>query len=349
MSYIYIAHIHSGNNNGICTGHFFPVAEMYYRLLSSINPVIIAGGELYAKHFSDHKVLQLPYSISLLASPWITLLKMFRNASFLFNRAKDNIVVLQDGKPLATYLCILFFYKKCDLYLLKYSLDINSNLKHFVYSMIKNRIKGVICPNDEIGKAYGLPYCVVPDYIYTGSGNPIDWKRYSERKYDFSCLGRIEPEKGVIEVAKKFKSSKYKILIAGNPRSQQQSDELIKICKDANNIDLRLGYLNDEDYNKALHDTRYAMLNYHGVYANRSSGVVFDMVFNGVPVIGRKSLALQFVGDENVGFLYDDINLFNPEKMFDEVIHNTYLENIKKYFLKHIEFKQKLIEFFGVI
>ena len=257
--------------------------------------------------------------------------------------------MLQDGKPVANHICILLCYRKCDLYLIKYHTDgVNKHWKRFLFSLIKHRIKGIICPSDEIGRAHALPYCVVPDYIYTGSRNSNDWKNYSERKYDFCCLGRIEPEKGVLEVAKKYKGSKYNILIAGNPRSKQLSDELIKICKDASNIDLRLGYLSDEDYNEALHDTRYAMLNYHGVYANRSSGVVFDMVFNGVPVVGRKSLALQFVCDENVGVLYDDINVFNPEKLFDSVIHNFYLENIKKYFLKHKYFKQELATFLGI-
>lgn len=39
---------------------------------------------------------------------------------------------------------------------------------------------------------------------------------------------------------------------------------------------------------KYLEASKYAILNYSGEYSNRSSGVVFDTLFNGVPVIGKK-------------------------------------------------------------
>lgn len=343
-----IAHIHSGDNNGVCTGHYMPVAEMYFNLFSSSCPICIAGGQLYSKRFPHYEILNLPYSIKLQASSLVTILQMFCNARRMFKNTRDQIVVLQDGKPLATYLCVLFFYKECKLYLIKYTADINNKLNRIIFNLIKHRIKGIICPNDAIGQAHGLPYCVVPDYIYAGNSISNNWTNYSDRKYDFCCLGRIEPEKGVVEVAEKFKNTKYKLLIAGNPNPQELACKLKTICQDAPNIELRLGYLDDNDYETALNNSKYAILNYQGVYANRSSGVVFDMLFHGVPVIGCNCGALNFVSDNQVGCLYNDLSDFSPCEVMSKELHAEYLNKIEEYCNKHIEFKKKLATFLGI-
>ena len=349
MKDIIIAHIHSSNNQGVCTGHYMSLASLYVNLLSDYCHVKIAGGPLYANRFVNEDVVKLPHSIDVKATSFVCVKKMITNAKSLFSQTKGQIVILQDGKPVANHICILFCYKKCDLFLIKYHTDgVNKVWKKILFFLIKNRIKGVICPNDAIGQAHGLPYCVVPDYIYTGDSHNNNWKNFDERYYDFGCIGRIEPEKGIIDVARKFKGTQYKLLIAGNPSSQKLETEIKEICDDAPNIELRLGYLSDEDYDSALNNIKYALLNYKGVYANRSSGVVYDMLFNGIPVVGNNCGALNFVRENQVGFIYNSLSDFDPNEVMSKVQHTKYLLKIEDYCDMHKKYKKKLTTFLGL-
>lgn len=212
--------------------------------------------------------------------------------------------------------------------------------------MIKNRVDGIICPNDEVGKAFGRPYCVVPDYIYTGEDKkcPVDYK---SKTYDFCIVGRLNKDKGVVESARRLNGTKYKVLIAGQA-NDSYSEELKKACHGCDNIDLRLGYVSDEDYKRYINESRYCILNYQGEYSNRSSGVVFDIIFSGVPVVGNSCKALQFVKDYEIGHIYDNIDELSAEGLFDEKKYEIYLDNICKYRQLHSEYYKKLSTFVGV-
>ncbi len=346
---LFIAHIHSSDNNGICTGHFMPIASMYYHLFQDKCDVYIAGGPLYLQKFPSSRVLQLPYSISLQSPSIVSLFKMIINAWTLFKEAKGQTIVLQDSKPFSNHICILLCYRSCNLYLIKYHTDgVNSPLKRVLYFFIKHRIKGVICPNDLIGEEHKRPYCVVPDYIYLGGSIKLERKLYSEKKYDFCCLGRVVPEKGILAVVKKIKNTRYKLLIAGNPTPSTLAEELTLACKDADNIDLILGYLSDSDYENYMNNTKYAVMNYQGVYANRSSGVVFDMIFHNIPVIGCQCAGLRFVEEEKVGYLYAQIDSLDLDYFLNEKTYNFYLQNIETYRNKHVQYKDKLARFIGL-
>ncbi len=346
---LFIAHIHSSDNNGVCTGHFMPVAAMYDHLFSDICDVYIAGGPLYLQRFKKDKLLSLPYSVALQSPSVVSLCKMVINAWTLFKRTKGHTVVIQDSKPFSNHICVLLCYRRCNLYLIKYHTDgVNTPLKKIIYSLIKHRIKGIICPNDSIGQAHQRPYCVVPDYIYYGDDCQSRNTSDTEKKYDFCCLGRIVPEKGMIDVVKKLKNTRFKLLIAGNPTPSSLADELRSLCQNSTNIDLKLGYLSDSDYENYLNDSKYAFMNYQGTYANRSSGVVFDMIFHDIPVIGTQCAGLHFVEEEKVGYLYHDLNSLDLESFFNEKTYTDYLQNIQLYRKKHQQYRKKLASFLGL-
>lgn len=149
---------------------------------------------------------------------------------------------------------------------------------------------------------------------------------------DFSIVGRISSEKGIVDVVKKLANTSFKILVAGNPQNQKIKSEIQEAALGASNIELRLEFITDTDYYKFIRQSRYCILNYQGAYANdRSSGVVLDMLFNGVPVIGHRCSALKFVEDYGLGFLYDDIKNFNPSSVMNDSFYIDCRKSIINY------------------
>lgn len=348
MKNLIIADVHSNNNNGICTGHYIPLARMYYVMFKSFVNIKISSGPIYLKSFSKDLVIQLPYDMIAGDSFIVNRMKALVNSYNLYKKVKGDTIILQDGRPVTNHTGIaLFYHKKSKLFLIKYTTNgLHSFFGRMLWAFIKNRVDGVICPNNEVGKAFGLPYCVVPDYIYTGDIKqcPIS---YADKKFDFCVVGRLNKDKGVVQTVKKLAETKFKTLIAGQA-DKDYEQEIIDACHGADNIELRLGYVSDADYNNYINYSRYCILNYQGEYSNRSSGVVFDIIFSGVPVVGNLCKALDFIEENRIGHIYDDLNTFDAEMLFDENLYSTYLENINLYRQKHKDYLKKLVAFVGV-
>lgn len=345
---LYIADLRSNCSNGISTGHFFPVAAMYQQLFKDCCNVVVAGGPVYKNRFKDDELLPLPYNVcgTTLKDKWHTM----KNAIKLFKEAKGQTIVIQQGTVVTAFIAIaLFYHRTSKLFMIQYSNEgVRSFFKRVLYKFAKNKIDGMICPSDEIGRAYGIPYCVVPDYIYTGTTENAQPCGAESKKYDFCMVGRIVEEKGIAEVAEKFTNTPYKIVIAGKVHPKELEEKIKTICSGASNIELHLGYVSDEVYANILSCSRYAILNYQGEYSKRSSGVVFDTLFAGLPVIGKKCSALQFVEDNNVGFLYSDLSDLTEDvlkKLMDVSAYNTFKDNIDIYKQKHLEYRNKLCQF----
>lgn len=323
---IYIADILSNCIDGKSTGHYFSVARNYQEMFGE--RVVVAGGPIYNTGFKSKSLLQLPYNAG--GGGIKGRLKTFANACKLFKEAEGHTLVLQQCTTITTFLCIALFYRcKSKLFLIQYSREgFRSKLGKLLFKLAKHKINGIICPNEMVGKAFmGIPYCIVPDYIYTSNTN-TKFKLYSDRYYDFCIVGRLAPEKGVVEVAKILANTKYKLLIAGKAQTESLAMEISDVCASASNIELHLGYVSDEDYYSYLHNSKYAILNYTGEYSERSSGVVFDTLFNGVPVIARRCRSLQFIEDENMGFVYDDIEKFEFKLTAEIERYDNYINNI---------------------
>lgn len=341
---------------GISTGHYIPVARMYQELLKDSGNIYVAGGPVYEASFRSECFIKLPYNVS--GDSIAHKIRLFINSFYLFRKGKRKTIVLQQSSDVTTHLAIaLFYWGGSRLFMIRYSCEgLNSIFKKLIYKLCKNKIDGIICPTQQVADVYERPHIIIPDYINIPSTNTVNASpsSYADKKYDFCMIGRIAKEKGIVEIAKELINHNYKTIIAGKPQSQELADELYNICKNHPQIELVLDYISEEQYNHYLRNSKYTILNYSGEYSERSSGVVFDTLFAGVPVIGCRCKALQFIETNEVGYIYNSSGeLFRIgadgtclyDTMFDENRHRLYIENIKKYKETHIIHAKNLTEF----
>lgn len=348
MKRIVIADIKSNNTGGKCTGHYFSVATNYLQIFNNLYDIKVAGGPIYANKYDVENLLQLPYDVNSTDNFVLKKLKTLLNARSLFRKADNQIIILQQSTATTSFVGIwLFASAKIDLYMIQYDLSgLRGHLHRILYRLAKPKIKGVICPNNDVGQGYGLPYLVVPDYLYITSWQDTHFIPYAKKTYDFCILGILNEDKGVIPIAKKIANTKYRILIAGFPQGGAAFvDQLTTICDSCSNIELYLDYLSEEQYIEYMNQSRYSLLNYHGDYTVRSSGVVFDFIFNGVPVIAHKCQAMSFIEKYNMGYCYDNIESIDLSLFLNESIYLQYIENINLYKKKFDTYKKQLITF----
>lgn len=350
MKHIVIADLKSNNNYGICTGHYYALAENYRNVFSDITTVKIAGGPIYKNKFKIDDLELLPFDYiagdSRIKNCW----RMIRNAACLFSKVNtDDIVIIQDSQPYMILIALLFTYRNTsNLFQIHYSDEpIKRPLYACLYMFFKRNVKGNLCPNDRIGRAYGVPYCAIPDYLYSSIGNKSSWG-FQEKKYDFCLIGRISEDKGVAEAVKTLSNKQCSVLVAGQVQVQEEGLEILKSASRNGNIKTVLKYLSDEEYALCLQKSRYCVLNYNGSYADRSSGVALDTIFRDVPVVGKRCSALQFIEDFHIGYLYDDIEQLNVANLLSEEIYRGYVDSIGVYKERHISYKSKLCEFWGL-
>ena len=264
----------------------------------------------------------------------------------LFKECIDDIIIMQSSAVATAYIGVALFKRPgTKLYMVQYNIEgLNTLLKRFLYSLAIKKIDGIICPQKRVGEAYRKPYCVVSDYIYTGMKKKEDIP-YERKRYDFCVIGLISKDKGVLEVAECLKGTNYHVLIAGLPQSDEIRQALQKICSEAENIDLKLYYLSEDDYKKSILVSRYCILNYSGAYSKHSSGVVFDIIFRGIPVIGRDCEAMSFIKEYGLGEIITDFNDFDPSSVLDKKKYETYQVNIQRYFELHRQYISDIKDF----
>ncbi len=343
MSRILLADIASHNCGGKSIGHYYSVASNYVNLISCV----IAGGPIYLYKFDKENIYLLPYDTKTEENVFKKKVKQLLNCHTLFKNTVGDTVILQHAALATAIIGIVLFKKKhTKLFLITYNDEGNNTIfKRFWYRLAKRKIEGIICPYENIGKNYDVPFCVVSDYIYSGNDNKIQYCDYEDKSYDFCVVGRLAYEKGVIEVAKKFVNTNYRVLIAGKPQTQDIADELFAICNGAKNIILKLEYISEKEYYNFIQISRYCILNYKGGYSERSSGVVLDILFNGTPVVGNKCKALGFIEEYGVGCLFDDIFSFNFSYLLNRACYKKYLEKINAYKKIQSQCGNKLKEF----
>lgn len=341
---IIIADINSRCSNGVVTGHGIAVAENYRQLSNSETEVVVAGGPAYAKRFPDAIVLDYDTDASL--SVREIKRRNLHNIKQLFELCPNDIIVFQSCAVATSFLGIaLYKPKTCRVYVIQYNTDgLSSWLKRLFFSAAKRKIAGVVCPDASVGSAYGCPYCVVPDYIYSDSREKPQMP-YTEKKYDFCMVGLIYPDKGTVETARALMGTSYKVLIAGKAATPEIAAELTAIAEQSPHMELRLRYLPEEEYQQCLKESRYCILNYSGAYSEHSSGVVFDVLFNGVPVVGRRCRSLAFIESFGVGELFEKIESWNPQSLLDANLHLHFCERIQEYYRTHCAFREKLLSF----
>lgn len=346
MKRLIIADVKSYNNKGKSTGHYFAVAQNYLDLYSDCCEVKVAGGPIFKTHFNDKDMFLLPYDFipgeNWLKSKW----RVLKNCRYLFKHtlADDRIVIQQSGLSTAILGIALFAKKKRNIYVIAYDTDaVTSPIKKLIYKIAKRKIKGLLCPHEHVAKVYGIPNCIVTDYIYAKKVTEPS-VTFENKKYDIAIVGSICHGKGVPEAAKVLAKTNCRVLIAGKA-DKQLADNLHEICDISKNIELHIGFISNEDYYRYIREARFCLLNYHGVYEDRSSGVALDIIFNGTPILGRRCTALNFVEKENVGLLYDDLEKFNFSDILKRENYCTYLNGITDYLKKQHKYKKKVVDF----
>lgn len=347
MKRVVIADLRSTASNGTTVGHYFAVADNYCNVLGEKN-VMVAGGPLYKKKYKQ--LVELPYNTYKTENPLLRWLKVLCNAKKLFNQCAEDIIVLQCSAVAASYMgTFLFKKRKTKLFLIQYNtLGLDSKLKKVLYSLVREKIDGVICPEEEIGKAYHDNYCIVPDYIYTEGQQERNLIDYDNKKYDFAMVGLICKDKGIIEAAQKLQGTKYHVVIAGFPQTEDIREQLEAISKECNNIEVVPKYLSEEAYAGYINNSKYCILNYSGAYSEHSSGVVFDVLFRGTPVVGRSCKSLDFIKEYNLGYIFMDINEWNPDSVFNKKKYKEYLTAISSYYKTHLNYQTKLRKFLNL-
>lgn len=343
MKRIVIADISSIKLNGNNFGHYGKVAIMYKKLFKSNDAdVIIAGGPVYSSKTVESERIDLPYDFELecAKSKYQRLLMKIGsviNGISLFSKLNDDIVICQPYSFPSWMISILFSKRKTDIYLIEYKDERHNRLNKFLYNFAKKRIKGIICPNDVVGKAYGLPYITVPDYIVTERKIRDEQIVY---KYDFGMVGIMSLGKDIDDVIQSFANTNYKVIIAGYFNDLQRYERFVS--RSTPNITIINKYLSDEEYDSILKSTKYMLLPYNEKYSAASSGVIFDILFNGRPLITRDFLNFHFVKEYGVGTLYtesiaeldydtllDDENVAATCKKIDAFLEDNYQSGLR--------------------
>lgn len=335
-----IADIASHNTNGKSYGHYFSVAENYRSTLDCT----IVGGPIYDKKFDN--VVCLPYDTkntdSIIVKKW----KQLKNCKNLFETFRNDTIILQHAALATAIIGIIFFKpKSIKLFLITYNGEgYNRPLMKILYRIAKKKIDGVICPFEFVGKNYGVPFIVLPDYLY--SEKQFHTPANTEKKYDLCIVGNITPEKGVLDVIELAVKQKVSLIIAGRVTSKELETELYTAIKGHRNIMTLFKYLSEEEYCQIISSSKYCVLNYQDKsYGTRSSGVAYDLLFRGIPIIGRHCTALDFIEEHGMGALFDNIADADLPKLLQKENEDVYKQNIEKYKALHKQYINLLKEF----
>lgn len=328
-----IADITSLKNGKQSFGHFFHVADMYSKLFEDKSEVIIAGGPIYKEKFKN--LILLKYDIDLREFGCIFLkirskIKEFLNARYVLKNVSNSIIVFQDYSNLILFLSLYFFKSNNKIYLIQYKNEIAKGIKKIIFKKISRRISGIICSKKSVGEVYKIPYIVVPDYIYYNDN--MYNSNNEECKYDYGVFGIIRRGKDVVGVAKRFINSNLKLIIAGSIQDEEIKRELESLTSQYDNIKVLDEYLPVEKYNKLISKTKCVILPYIDDYYNESSsGVVFDILFRGKPVITRRYEIFEFIETYKLGYLYDDLVNLDLNMIIEENNYIQYKKNIIHY------------------
>ncbi len=338
---IVIADLASISKDGMPFGHYEYVSNMYQQILKDKDARIANGYKNVDSR--NHNDICLDRNVNLYNQSGLirirNLLTVLHNGRQLFKSFQDGIFILQPYSMLGNLLSLFYKKKNQRVYLIEYKYRIRTALEKIVYYFVKSRINGFICSLDEVGKKYGLKYIVLPDYIYMSEETP----RKKEKKYDFGVVGRITDNKDVETVIRTVNSSDYSLIVAGDFSDKERYQSIV-----AENHNKKIivvdSYLSDEEYRRLVSECRYIILPYREYYKGTSSGVVYDTIFSGVPVIIPSYETFKFVTDYGVGIQYEDsfanVDLKEAMKMSDD-----YELAINGFLLKNAESAEKLRRF----
>ena len=346
MSKIIVADICSLTVDNQSTGHYFAVAQNYLDMFGDLEQVKVAGGPIYEQKFRD-KVLRLPYKHvageSKLQEKWHELM----NCRALCRQMERGDILIMQSVALVTAFVgiILFMHKSCRLFFIQYNTEsINTLLKKILWKIASHKVNGIIATFSDVAKEYGKPYIVVPDYVYARNQHQ-SYLKFSERKYDVCMLGHIYHDKGVLEALEYLMGKGLRIIVAGKIGEPDIEPKIRSLALQDSNIQLRIGYLQEREYQTLMASSKYCMLNYRGRYNEHSSGVVYDALFHCTPVLVTDTKSTEIVRKFGMGVAFGNVVELNIDRLLDERNYAGYQKCIKNYLLEQQKTIMQLLDF----
>ena len=338
---IVIADIASIRVDSNIFGHYGKIAQMYTNMFKNKYCVKIAGGPVY-QGLGNTMTLPYDHTLDEMKGSWGQLrfkLRCIANGIHLFSKNKNSVIICQPYSFFSWMISIFISPKKSRIFLIEYKNELTSRLNKILFKFSKKKIDGILCPSNAVGEEYGLPYFCVTDYVYDKDEDPI----FEENcEYDFGVFGIMSSGKDVMHVIKTFAGTKYRVLIAGFCGGRYE--EFMK--ESTPNITIIDKYLSDDEYSTSIQRTKIVILPYKDDYKNQSSGVVFDVLFRGKPVLTRKYDTFKFIDSYRIGETYDvAISEIDLELMVQNAQSGWYYEQIKKFIIENKMQVEKLEKF----
>lgn len=344
---VVIADIKSQISDGEIIGHYVAVANNYNDVLKEDYNVQIAGGPTYSKYFTD--AILLKHDTESGKGKIRNQIFALQNAFEVIKKVKKDILIFQHNGMMSILFALLTSKVKCKVFLIQYYDTVNERgiFSRWLFNAVKKKITGILCPGNSVGKIFDMPYCVVPDFFYKKniSSNSIELPQ----DIDFGFYGVVSYDKGVLEAVRRLGQYDCSIVVAGRAGKldidKEMIAELLEYAKKNRRIVVDLRFLSTNEYESYIKRTRYCVLNYSGVYMNRSSGVIFDALYARKPVLVKRRDLTKFVEEWNLGFAYDSIDEVNFDFIMRDDVYRKYQENIEIYLTEQERQIEKLIQF----
>lgn len=331
MKCVIIADISGFSVNGKPSAHYWKVASDYKRILRDEFTTQIAGPKTY-RHVIDEDYIVLKYNIAGLKtySVFENLKKIiFELANFRkVIKQKTDIIIFQSSGFLSMLIGLFMTGNRGkDIYIIQYTDRLKSYKYSILYKLVKKHIKGVISGMEHIGRKYSDNVLTMPDYIFSGNMPKMD-----SFNGCFLICGIMFEGKDIEQALEVFRVRKEQLNIIGHFHNKSRLKKLLSVK--TGNVNISDRYLSEKEYDSIIRQSSYLILPYKAHYNNATSGVVYDAIFRGKPVITKALKGMRFVSDYNIGFLYkESIEEFFREKHdYDEYRNNIirYIENNMK-------------------
>ena len=178
MKTVIRADIKSQISDGEITGHYVSVAKNYSDVLKDSYIVRIAGGPTYSKYFTD--AILLKHDTESKKCKIANQIFTIQNAVEVIKKAK-NILIFQHNGMMSILFALLLSKVDCKVFLIQYYDSVNERkiFSRWLFNAVKKKVTGILCPGENIGKVFGIPYCVVPDFFYqknNGFGGQVSYQ-----------------------------------------------------------------------------------------------------------------------------------------------------------------------------
>lgn len=324
-------------------GHGLNVAKNYVEVLGQWFDCYVAGGKTYKNEFE--KYIKLPFVWKYGENGVVKNIKGLINAvcSLLI---KSDIYLFQCQYIIPVYVCLCFFpflAKEKKIYVIIYNDPMNNPIfpteRKWVLRAQKN-ISGFIASNERWISHLNGEKIVLPDYL------PIAYEVSGDKKYDFGVFGTISEWKDCEMVVAALNNTKYSCLIAGHFEDKERKT-ILEQSIDSEKILVKDEYLDSDEYDRLLSEVSCVILPYEKkYYEKKSSGVVLEALYRGIPVIAPRIESFMFVEQNDIGWLYED-SIGEVIDTFETIEQKK--ANISKYFgLQEKKLQEQILQLLSV-